>query len=209
MKCIVCLTDDNLNTHMKVEIDGETYEVHLCDEHAETTTMSQVNKKVKEIKDKLKNAVQLAIDLGISIPEINVAPVGTMPDLNIVAPAAPAAPAAQLIENKIKREEIPVKLSDNETIGCDTEIEMQEVELKGGKVNIPKSTKGEAGTSSINIVNIRDETIQKRFKDMKESGDRGHPAAGYSSDCLACNGSGFHSVLQKECPKCGGSGVRA
>jgi len=225
MKCIVCLTDNNLNTHMKVEIDGETYEVHLCDEHAETTTMAQVNKKVKEIKDKLKHAVQLAIDLGISIPEINTSPIGTMPDLDIVPQPTPAAavpvvvptatqtlapePAAQLIENKIKREEVSVKLSDNEEIGCDTEIEMQEVELRGGKVNIPKSTKGEAGTSSINIINTRDDTIQKRFKNMKESSDMGQPTAGYSQDCLACQGTGIHPVLKKECPKCGGAGVRA
>jgi len=216
MKCIVCLIDKNLNTHMKVEIDNENYEVHLCDEHAETTTMAQVTKKVKEIKDKLKNAVQLAIDLGISIPEINIKPnndaIGVMPDLDIVpdqsTPEASEPTPQKVDKNKIKRQAVPVKLSDEEEINCDTEIEMQRVEVKGGKVDIPKHTSGDAGSTDIRIIESKDDIIQQRFKSLKEIGDSGAQVpTGYLNDCRACNGTGVHPILKKECPKCGGRGV--
>jgi len=219
MKCIVCLSDKDLNTHMKVEIDNENYEVHLCDEHAENTTMSQVNKKVKEIKDKLKNAVKLAIDLGISIPEINVnTSKDKMPDMNILPPSHnKEAVATQMqeqvidkeeLKNKIKREPAPVKISDNEVINCDTDIEMQEVEVKGHKIKIPKHTEGEAGVSEVKILNTDDNLVQKRFREIKNRADVGQ-SLGYISDCLACGGSGTHPVLNKECPKCNGTGLRS
>lgn len=211
MKCIVCLTDENLNTHMKVEIDGDPYEVHLCDEHADTTTMGHVNKKVKEIKDKLQNAVQLAIDLGISIPEINAGTVGKMPDLNIVQPepSQPEPTIAKSENNKIQRQAESVKLSDTEEIACDTDITMQQVEVKGGKIDIPKHTEGDAGTSDIKICNVTDNIIQKKFKELKHAGDTGQTPASYVSDCNMCQGTGTHPVLKGDCPKCNGTGVRA
>ena len=192
---------------MKVEVDGEMYQVHLCDEHAEATTMSQITKKVKEIKDKLRNAVQLAIDLGISIPEINTKPmtVGVMPDLNIIPDTmSNVTPAPSLVEtpNKIVRKPVPIKLSDQEEINCDTEIELQEVEVKGGKIKIPKRTEGEAGVSDIKIINVNNDVIQDRFKKLN-----GDPGASYSQNCRACNGTGTHPILKKSCPKCGGSGL--
>jgi len=223
MKCIICLTDTNLNTHMKVEIDGETYEVHLCDEHAEETSMAKVNKKVKEIKDKLKNAVQLAIDLGISIPEINIGvSKDVMPDLDIL-PTATATPAPAVIisaaeepadidvaadKSKIKREAVAVKLSDKEEIKCDTDITMQDVEIRGSTVQLPKHTKGESGTSDITILNTNDTTIQNQFKNLKHQGDTGQVSGSYAADCLACHGTGIHPILKKECPKCKGTGMR-
>lgn len=219
MKCIVCLTDNNLNTHMKVEIDNEVYEVHLCDEHAETTTMSHVTKKVTEIKDKLRNAIQLAIDLGISIPEISIKSADKMPDLNILPadsqidnskeqPPTKPVTTERPDKNKIKRSAVPVKLSDNEEINCDTEIEMQQIEVRGGKIDVPKRTKGEAGSTDIKILNTDDSIIQKRFKELKEMGESGQLQAGYSSDCLACRGTGIHPILKNDCPKCKGTGMR-
>lgn len=218
MKCIICLTDEKLNTHMKVEVDNETYQVHLCDEHAETTTMGQVVKKVKEIKDRLKNAVQLAIDLGISIPEINAKPVpppvstivpaSAMPDLNIVtdSPETPT-PDRVVVPNKITRNAAPIKLSDQEEINCDTEIELQEVEVRGGKIKIPKRTEGEAGVSDIKIINVDDKTIQDQFKRIKSQADSGSLGNGYAQNCRACNGTGTHPILKTTCPKCGGMGL--
>lgn len=222
MKCIVCLTDNNLNTHMKVEVDNEMYEVHLCDEHAETTTMGQVTKKVKEIKDKLKNAVQLAIDLGISIPEITVPKqIGVMPDLDIVSNSdvqvqiqpeiqIPTPTPVSTNENKIIRKATPIKLSSEEEILCDTEIEMQEINVRGGKIEIPKKTRGDAGETQIKIINTSDDRIQQRFKELKNAGDQGQSPGGYNiSDCTMCNGTGTHPVLKKDCPKCAGTGMRA
>jgi hypothetical protein len=222
-KCIVCLTDKDLNTHMKVEVDGEIFEVYLCDEHAESTTMGQVTKKVREIKSKLENAVQLAIDLGITIPEINISgnKDDIMPDMDILptqqAPTAveSAQPVQQAVPQPVvqpveQATEVPprqIKLSETEAIESDTLVEMQTIEAKGGQIAIPQKTKGVAGETDIQIINVTDSVIQDRAKMMKAKGDVGQLNPGYVSECLACHGKGVHPILKKACPKCNGSGM--
>jgi hypothetical protein len=142
--------------------------------------------------------------------------VGVMPDLDIAGQSTPARKQVDPIEeqpqkiekNRIKRAAVPVKLSDDEEINCDTEIEMQRVDVKGGKVDIPKHTEGDAGSTEIRIVESKDDAIQQRFKNLKEIGDSGAQVpTGYISDCRACGGTGVHPILKKDCPKCNGKGM--
>lgn len=207
---------------MHVEIDNEDFEVYLCDEHAESSTMVQVKKKVKEIKDKLRNAIELAIDLGITIPEIKLDS-GEMPNFDIVSPSKPEpepepkiskstepeqklSPEETQSQKVIKRDAVPVKLSEKETINSDTIIEMQEIEVKNGKVSIPKHSEGEAGSTDIRIMNTNDKIIQDRAKLIKNQADQGRDV-GYSKDCIMCKGTGTHPITKEECPKCKGSGM--
>ena len=201
---------------MKVDIDGEIYEVHLCDEHADNTTMGKVTKKVREIKEKLQNAVSLAIDLGIKI-KINSCG-DKMPDLNIIPSDKPNTPTDTTPENDkpvqenskmIIRAPTKIKLSEGVEVPRDDKLEMQEIEAKGGKISIPKRTEGAAGTTEIRIVNTRDDQLQKRFKNLKQAGEGGRtPPTGYLQDCLACHGTGTNPVLKNDCQKCGGTGVK-
>jgi hypothetical protein len=220
-KCIVCLTDNNLNTHMNINLESESYEVYLCDEHAENTTMGAVNNKVKEIRDKLRNALQLAKDLGITIPEMEgmkdpnsetpitpiiptIVPIDNIPVPNDVPVPSPV-PALQT--NVIKRNPKPIQLSEDISINQDTSIEMQTINAKGGTVDIPKHTSGDAGETDIHIVNTTDSMLQERAKMMSAAAEQGLQQNSYSSACLACKGTGNHPVLKSPCPKCKGTGM--
>jgi len=200
---------------MKVDVDDETYEVHLCDDHADNTTLGKVTKKVREIKTRLQEAIQLAMDLGIkiSIPKTDKMPsfdiVGgqTQPQENQTTAAATTTAAGK--SNVIERPAKSIKLSEGVEVPRDNKIEMQEIEAKGGKISIPKKTEGAVGTTEIRIVNTRDDQLQKRFKSLKQAGEGGRqPPAGYLQDCMACQGSGINPVTKNDCIKCNGSGVR-
>jgi hypothetical protein len=67
-KCIRCGSTTSLNTILPVTIENVKYEVALCDEHAEDTTIKQVKEcviqRLKEIDELLKKANELGIELG-------------------------------------------------------------------------------------------------------------------------------------------------
>lgn len=216
---------------MQVDVDDESYEVYLCDEHAETATMGTVKTKVKEIRDKLKYAVQLAKDLGINIPELYVKPqnTGANTDQFDIMPGhksntrnaeasetevpeatkdTPIKPAPVDKSKVIERDSRPVKISGDKEINRDTHIEMQKVSARGGTIDIPRHSEGDAGVTDISILETKDDIIQNRTKMLKQAGEQGNLNRGYSSMCLACNGSGTHPVTKDTCPKCNGSGMR-
>ena len=222
-KCIICLTNNNLNTHMDINLENESYKIYLCDEHAESITIGAVNNKVKEIRDKLRNALQLAKDLGITIPEIenmstvqsaSPTPAPTQPAPAPAQPApaqpapAPAQPApAPVSENIIKRNPKTIQLSESESIDQDVSIEMQTFSAKGGQVVIPKHTFGQSGETDIHIINTTDSMLQERTKMVNMATEQGMQQNSYSNTCLACKGTGNHPVLKNICPKCKGTGL--
>ncbi len=208
---------------MTCTLENESYEVYLCDEHAETATMGAVNNKVKEIRDKLRNALQLAKDLGITIPEMSEmgeltpAPTASTPAPVVSTPPAvvstPVAPTAQILpeatdQNIIKREAKPIQVSEGESINQDTNIELQTINAKGGQVVLPKHTSGDSGETDIHIIETTDSMLQERTKMGAAAAEQGMQQGSYSSPCLACKGTGTNPVLKSTCPKCKGSGVR-
>jgi len=232
MKCIQCHNDQNLNTHMKVEVDGVEYEIHLCDEHAETTTMGAIRTKVADIIAKLTKSIMLATDLGINIMDVLPAKVAAqiMPPKQIQAPS----PVIQVVEempeelleqqsasepqtpdakpkaiSRTKPSEEAPPITDGQTIPDDiqinTNVEQQMITGRGGQPTpIPRKINGKFGSTDIRIAKVTDADIQKRFKNLNDQQD--HEGA-FGTPCVACGGIGIHPMTSDTCPKCKGSGM--
>lgn len=66
-KCLMCRSSNNLNTRMTITIDEVSYNICLCDEHAENTTMASLRTQLAKIKKNLEDAMAAAEDAGIPI----------------------------------------------------------------------------------------------------------------------------------------------
>lgn len=226
MKCIMCPTtsdaDTSLNTKIQVTIDNKSYNVHLCPEHAENTTMSTVKSSIKKLLDEATRVVGLCKELGIDIGSIvGVREKSVAEELREsraaqpapVSPPAPApvapAPVAQQPAKKVRRSALlPDSLlneGDKPTDDIYTNVETECVEGRGGQpIEIPKRIEGAAGTTDIHIVRIDDSVIQKKAK-MLEAEDKS--GGGYSRPCAMCAGKGTNSITKSACPRCKGSGI--
>lgn len=68
-KCICCESTNNLKTSMVVTIDDKQYDVVLCDEHAEDTTLKTVKELVKKKINDYENLLKQMKEFGIDIAE--------------------------------------------------------------------------------------------------------------------------------------------
>ncbi len=69
--CIICSSEDNLNTSMSFTIDDNEYQIFLCDEHAEDTTPKQAKQSLKGRITEIEEFMEKAKALGIQIGDIN------------------------------------------------------------------------------------------------------------------------------------------
>ena len=233
MRCIQCHSDENLNTNMKVEIDGVEYEIHLCDQHAETATMGSIKAKVSDIIQKLTKSIVLATDLGINILDVLPAKVAAqiMPQVKSVSKPAPRPAGGGLIEvvdempedlvekpkptpraaprqPKVAAEEA-APITDGQTIpegvAINTNVKQQTITGRGGKPTaIPRKIDGKFGTTDIRIAKTTDAELQKRFRALNEVQDS---EGAFGNPCIACGGQGVHPMTNDVCPKCKGSGT--
>ena len=69
-KCVICSSDQDLNTSMNVKIEEDKYSVSLCDKCADVTTPKQAREslqtKLVEIREIMEKAKELGFDLGMS-----------------------------------------------------------------------------------------------------------------------------------------------
>lgn len=63
--CVVCGTDNNLNTQLTIVINNENIVVNLCDEHAEDTTIKTAREKYLERRHQIDLLVEQAKKLGL------------------------------------------------------------------------------------------------------------------------------------------------
>lgn len=67
MTCVICNSDQNLNTTLSIVVDGETVQVKLCDTHAEECTPKDVRlaylDRQKQINELLETARKLGVEL--------------------------------------------------------------------------------------------------------------------------------------------------
>jgi len=232
MKCIVCHRDTNSNTHMTIELDNKTYDVHLCEEHADNTTMAQIRSTLQEIIGKIRNMIEIAHDIGINVEELIPATASaskpaqktvsepamteaiTEPAITEPAITEPAMTEPVMTEPAMTRPKRPAR-----TVGEDDAppslaevneiMKVEEVKTGKGTVAIQKHSEGGAGVTDIVIVQTTDAMIQNRLKELKEQGEQNIKQDSYQGACTACSGSGIHPITKEICPKCGGSGILA
>ena len=218
-RCLMCSSDSpqaykGLNTRTVVQIDGIEYNVCLCDEHANSATMAQIRGQIIAMRNKLKEVIKLAREIGIYEDDKQSV---------VIQPQPIRQPAQKIVQNDAEQEQqtkgdlttlpnstITPEERDESTISVNKNtgvqhvsdktvnkvVDMQQVVGRGGKPTvIPKRMVGDFGTTEIRIVKTDDSVIQKRLRALVCGGDSG-------AKCHQCNGSGIDSD-GNVCKECG------
>ena len=113
-RCLICNTDQNLNTTMKVKVDNKEYEVAICDEHSEDITVGKARELVSGKLTKIKEFMEQAAELGLTISEskggiltTQSKPVEIEDDLEEVVEDKPAKPMAKPVPATTPKIAIP------------------------------------------------------------------------------------------------------
>lgn len=189
------MADENLNTSMTVTIEDKNYNIILCDQHAEESTMASIKTRIIKIKEQLDKVIGIAMETGIIS-----GPPSELQTRNYPATTEPTPETNN--ENK------PVKVQkkfETASGAIDVEEEILETQLIEGVGQIPSKIKGQYGETDIHIARTSDAQLQKHFKQTAHIESINNV---YDSlrKCTACGSTGKSPVNGKLCMKCKGSG---
>ena len=233
--CIVCGSDNGLDTELTITINNTKISVKLCTDHSEDTTpkiakaayLERKSDADKVMSDFLAQATKLGM---VVVPQGN-------PE-TAVKPAGPRSAELQggknegilptsvvdnVMQNRVaglsgagvegytffKPDELTDQLPDGARDGL---VKMQLVEgRQGTPLAIPAVRQDGLGTTRVSVgKSMSDAELQRRFKQLAAR-DHSFGQEGYDLHrCIMCKGDGQIAKSQNEtiiCPKCGGSGL--
>lgn len=223
--CIICGTNDNLNTELTITVDDDRVVVRLCDEHAESTTPKMAKDKYLIKKAEIDEFIKKAEEMGlqVSLPSSNK----KLAAAKKISPQAPsqtndqgmisASEAAKYYEGRTIEIDGGESATINESQRSQEDGQVRISKVPGpldSQVDIPTYKRDKMGTTSIRVIKgFSDKDLQNRFKTMAgmTMSEESNMCDGYTTrDCMMCSGSGIINIGRgntKQCPKCNGTGT--
>lgn len=222
---------------MTVDVDGNKYDVYLCDEHSETATMGAVRKKLTDTITKIKEIISIAGDLGININELidpslanteSLTPEPESTSSQVLQPLTEGIPSNTIQNTDVGPRPAPpqgsqpkqptkkvVQPSHDKRIVKDGD-EMPKLEevnevIEMQEYNIrgmpTQIPKHEKGACGTTHISIVNTSDQTIQRRLKNLDITQDHDGNYIPECRACSGSGVHPITNQTCPKCKGMGV--
>ncbi len=217
MKCIFCQSSDEV-TSMNIKYEDALVEVHICEKHAEESTVKDIREAYASAQDRIKELIEELESHGYEVFKKG-APRKGGGQVQVAQPAQPDPQADAALskwgggQNQQQRPVAPQVHTEDTEAAAVAGIEaphalpqlQREVTRPDGEQGQGIQIQDPTGTTNIKIVQgVTNKQLEDRVK--VHAHDPAKLLHKSNSDCVACKGSGI-AFNGATCPRCKGSGI--